>query len=303
VLEELAGVAVAPETVRQEATTAGLAVADAGQRQATEVERSGEAAVPIDAAPGTLVVEADGLLVRYLSGWHEAKVGLVAGCWPGEPHRLQAPSYVAARGTPEQFGPLWLAEAAHRGALEVVGWTGDIAGSTLALLPEVVVLGDGAPWIWNLAAEHFGRRTEIVDFYHAAEHLASLGKALFGESDPHARVWARRATALLRERGATALLPHLGRTRATTAAAAEGLRLARGYFHTNAARMTYTAFRARGLPIGSGAVESAAKHVVQQRMKRAGMRWSDDGGRALLALCAHVASERPVLPLLTAAAA
>ena len=303
VLEELAGVAVAPETVRQEALTAGLALAKRGEQAAAEVSRTGEAAGPVEAAPGTLVVEADGLMVRYLSGWHEAKVGVVAGCWPGEPHRLEAPSYVAARGSPEQFGPLWLAEAAHRGALEIVGWEGGIAGPNLALLPEVVVLGDGAPWIWNLAAEHFGRRTEIVDWYHASEHLWTLGRALHGASGPHTATWVRRARAVLWHHGAERLLPHLQRTRAVGAEAVEALRLARGYFRSNAARMAYPAFRARGLPVGSGAVESAAKHVVQQRMKRAGMRWGDAGGRAMLALCAHVASGRPLLPVLTTTAA
>ena len=95
----------------------------------------------------------------------------------------------------------------------------------------------------------------------------------------------------------------LQRTRATTTEAVEALRLARGYCRSNAGRMAYPTFRAQGLPVGSGAVESAAKHVVQQRMKRAGMRWGDDGGRALLALCAHVASARPLLPILKAMAA
>lgn len=303
VLEELSGVAVAAETVRQEATAAGLALADAQERAAAEVGRSGEAGGPLETAPATLVVEADGVQVRYLTGWHEAKVGLVAGCRPGEPHRLEAPSYVAARGTPEQFGPLWLAEAAHRGALEVVSWHGEVTGPNLAQLREVVVLGDGAPWIWNLAAEHFGRRTEIVDWYHAAEHLWTLGRALHGATGPHTATWVGRARTLLWHRGAERLLPHLQRTRATTTEAVEALRLARGYFRSNAGRMAYPTFRAQGLPVGSGAVESAAKHVVQQRMKRAGMRWGDDGGRALLALCAHVASARPLRPILKAMAA
>jgi hypothetical protein len=154
-------------------------------------------------------------------------------------------------------------------------------------LRPVVVLGDRAPWIWNLAAEHFGVRTEIVDYYHAAEHLAVLGKALYGETDPHATVWRRRAATVLRQRGADRLLSHLGRTHAPNPAAAEVLRRERGYFTTNAARMAYPHFRARGLPIGSGAVESAAKNVVQQRLKRAGMRWSEQGGQALVALCAY----------------
>jgi hypothetical protein len=79
-------------------------------------------------------------------------------------------------------------------------------------------------------------------------------------------------------------------------AAAEVLRVEIGYFTTNAPRMAYPAFHARGLPIGSGTVESAAKHVVQVRMKRSGMRWSDAGGQAMLALCAYRASNRSLPP-------
>lgn len=69
-----------------------------------------------------------------------------------------------------------------------------------------------------------------------------------------------------------------------------------GYFTTNAPRMEYPAFHSGGMPIGSGAVESAAKHVVQVGMKRSGMRWSDSGGEAMLALCAYLASNR-ALPI------
>jgi hypothetical protein len=77
------------------------------------------------------------------------------------------------------------------------------------------------------------------------------------------------------------------------------VRVERRYCTTNTARMDYPTFRAQVLPIGLGAVESAAKHVVQVRMKRSGMRWSDTGGQAILALCAHLASKRP-LPVASA---
>jgi hypothetical protein len=82
----------------------------------------------------------------------------------------------------------------------------------------------------------------------------------------------------------------LAAARAPTPAAAETLRRERGYFATNALRMNYPAIRKQALPIGSGAVESSATHVVQQRMQRAGQRWSDAGGRAMLALRAGTAS-------------
>jgi hypothetical protein len=270
-----------------------------GNREAAAGPATHAPSGAVEPVPGVLVVETDGVQVRFRDGWHEAKVGVVGG-W--DERRLEGASYVAARAESAAFGPLLLAEAARRGALEIVRWEGDIAGPTLAVLPEAIVVGDGAPWIWNLAGDHFGARTEIVDFYHAAEHLTTIAAALFGPTAPHAAVWARRARHLLRDRGPRRLLPHLARARPPDAAATDVLRRELGYFRTNAARMDYPAFRARGLLIGSGAVESAAKHVVQQRMKRAGMRWGDVGGQALLALCAHVASGRPVAPLLSPAA-
>jgi hypothetical protein len=307
VLEELTGLGVGAETVRAATEAVGDTLAAAQERAAARVERTREPAEPLEPAPGLLVVEADGVMVPFTDGWHEAKLGLVAGCRPGQPgrrgplasasHRLLAPSYLAARASAEEFGPRLLAEAARRGALEVVAWEGGPTAPGLARLPEVVVLGDGAPWIWHLAAEHFAARTEVVDWYHASEHLWALARALHGPQGAHTAPWARRALAVLWHRGAGRLLAHLRRARPADPTAAEALRLERGYFAANAARMDYPAFRARGLPVGSGAVESAAKHVVQQRMKRAGMRWGMVGGQALLALCAHLASDRPLLPL------
>src|SRR5439155_10171927 len=162
-------------------------------------------------------------------------------------------------------GPRWLAESARRGALEVVGWQGPAPGTpaalylpALAVLRPVVVLGDGAPWIWALAAEHFGRRTEIVDWYHATGHLWALGKALWGQDTPATRRWVEAAKALLWGQGAAALLQEWRTLQPATPAAKEALRQERGYFTTNADRMRYPRYRARGLPVGSGAVESSA---------------------------------------------
>jgi hypothetical protein len=308
-LEELAGVAIGAETVRRHAEGVGSILAAARQSIAEQVEAEREPVGPVEAPPGILVLQADGAQLRYTDDWHEVKLGLVAGCQPGVPaaasHPAQAPvllepSYVAARASAAEFGTLWLAEAARRGALEVVGWE-DAAGTeatdvrvpALAVLPEVVVLGDGAPWIWNLAAEHFGRRTEILDWYHATEHLWLLTKGLHGEGTPAAAAWVEGAKTLLWEGGSTPLRRLLDETVATTPEAAEVLRRQRGYFAANASRTNYPAYRARGLPIGSGAVESSAKQLVQARMKRAGMRWSPDGAQAILALTEQLANERP----------
>lgn len=306
-LEELAGLGVGAETVRRHAEAAGGLLELCRREAAERVERTREPVGPLEAAEGVLVVETDGLQLRYLDDWHEVKLGLVAGCavgWPApgtrpdQEHALLGPSYLASRSAAAAFGPLLLAEAARRGALEAVGWE-HAPGSTpgdrlpaLAVLREVVVLGDGAPWIWKLAEEHFGRRTEIVDWYHASEHLWTAAKALRGAGTPEAAAWAERALDRLWEHGAGPVRRLLDEAEPPDAAAAEVLRLERGYFATNAGRMDYPAYRARGLPIGSGAVESAAKHLVQCRMKRAGMRWSEPGAQALLALCADLATTR-----------
>ena len=289
-LRELTGQAVSREAVRQHAERQGAVSAEAQEAAGARVLATREAAEPLDPAPGALVVETDGAQVRYLDGWHEVKLGLVAGCVRGE---LVAPSYVAARASAEAFGPRLLAEAARRGVLEIVGWRGGLRGRALGIPRAVTILGDGAPWIWNLAAEHFGQRVEIVDFYHACEHLWAAARALF-EDAAAVRGRAEARIGELYQRGAGPVRAALRAARAPGPEAAEALRKERGYFRTNAARMAYPTFRAGGLPIGSGAVESAAKHLVRQRMKRAGMRWSDAGGRGMLALLAHRAGGRPL---------
>jgi hypothetical protein len=236
-----------------------------------------------------LVVEADGVMVPYRDGWHEMKIGLVGGQVDG---KLTAVSYVAQRASPDQFGPRLLAEAARRGALEVVGWEGSPLRPRLALLPEVAVLGDGAPWIWNLAAEHFGKRVEIVDFYHASEHGWTVANALYGQGSALAKVWAEARANELRDQGAAPVQAALAAAHAPTPAAQEVLRRERGYFRTNAARMDYPTFREAGLPIGSGAVESSAGHLAQQRLKRSGARWSEPGAQHVINVRCQLASHK-----------
>jgi len=322
-LERLAGIRLGIETVRTHTEQVGTALAERQRAAAAMVAQTQEAAEPLDRAPELLVAEVDGVHVRFQDGWHEAKVGEIVGCQVGNglpetdpmarPPVLVAPSYVASRASVGEFGPLFLAEAARRGGLEVVDWTQPadtdprlrLVGPAEAHLRPVVVLGDGAHWIWELAAEHFGaQRIEIVDYWHATEHVWTVARALVGEDPDAAGVWAEAWCIDLLEHGPPPWLATLRSAEPPDSAAAEVLRVELGYFTTNAARMNYPTFRAGGLPIGSGAVESAAKHVVQVRMKRSGMRWSDSGGAAMLALCAHLASNRalPVPDALPSAA-
>jgi hypothetical protein len=156
---------------------------------------------------------------------------------------------------------------------------------------RVVVMGDGAPWIWNLADERFPGSVEIVDFYHAIEHLWAVGEALFGDREHSAATqgWVRHQRRQLRrgrvdlviaalERGQARAGPGLSGERAKT------IRRNLEYFRTNQHRMRYDQYRRWKLPIGTGAVEGSCKFVVQSRFKRAGARWSADGLSQMLAL-------------------
>jgi hypothetical protein len=290
-LESLAGLRVSSETIRQHTECLGEKIETREQEQIARVIRTRESAKPVDAAPGELVVETDGVMVRYLSGWHEVKLGVVAGYVDGE---LVSPSYVAARASADVFGERLLTEAARRGALDVVRWEGSPLRPGLAVLRKTVILGDGAVWIWCLADEHFGERVEIVDFYHASEHVWTVARALYGEGTADATRWANTQIHQLRERGAQPVIDALSQATPLTPESTQVVRRERGYFRTNEARMDYPRFSALGLPIGSGGVESAGKHLVQQRMKRPGARWSDNGAQHVLNVRSHLLSDLPL---------
>jgi len=295
-LAELAGVQVGSETLRTHAERLGTEREGQQRRAMAQVQATHEppSGLPNTPTPGVLVIEADGVMVRYHdrgpdgSPWHEVRLGIVGGWTGARPQaHLEAPSYVAAREKAALFARRLGTEAACRGALDVVGWRGQAAdgGGHEAILRPVVVLGDGAKWIWDEVAATFGgERTEIVDWWHSAEHLWDLSKTLHGDGTPEATAWAEQAKHLLWRHGPQPLRALLQHTPAPNAEALKVLQRERGYFTTNAPRMQYPMYRKRGLPVASGAVEGGAKHLVQQRMKRAGMRWSELGARAILHL-------------------
>ena len=289
-LDDLTGLAVGPETIRRECVRVGTAIRAAEAAAIRQTQRTREAAEPLDPAPGLLLLEADGAMIQFTDGWHEVKIGMVAG-WDGD--RLVAPSYVAARETASVFGPRLATEAARRGALEIDRWEGSVTRRGLAILHPALILADGAVWIWNLADEYVDQRIEVSDFYHAAEHLAAAAAACF--PDPTvATAWLDARTGELLTLGPLPILAAFDRLTPPTPKAAEVRRVERAYFASRVERMDYPTLRLDGLPLGSGAIESAADHVVQRRMKRAGMRWSQVGGDAILALRARRASSRPL---------
>lgn len=142
------------------------------------------------------------------------------------------------------------------------------------------VLGDGAAWIWNIASEHFPDAIQIVDRFHAKQHLSAVGKAVYGATSDLARAWARERHDELDAGDLDAVLCALR----THAAANDDARTCADYVERNRERMRYAAFRAAGLCTSTGVVEAGCKVAIGTRCKRAGMHWTVAGVDAIIAL-------------------
>ena len=142
------------------------------------------------------------------------------------------------------------------------------------------VLGDGAAWIWNLATEHFPDAVQIVDRFHAKQHLSDVGKAVYGPTSALARAWARERHDELDAGALGAVLGALRRHAATN----DEARKCAEYVERNRERMRYPTFRAAGLCTSTGVVEAGCKVAIGTRCKRAGMHWTVVGVDAIIAL-------------------
>jgi hypothetical protein len=159
--------------------------------------------------------------------------------------------------------------------------------SGLSRAEQVVVIGDGAHWIWALADEQFPGAVQIVDLYHAQEHVWDVAHAVFGRTTPQGVSWAKAACDLLVHGQIEDLVTLIGQLPPIAPPPGQSKSIpeqAIGYFTTNASRMRYPAFRAQGMHVGSGIAEAACKRVVSTRFKQTGMRWTPDGLDAILPL-------------------
>ena len=154
-----------------------------------------------------------------------------------------------------------------------------------------VVLGDGAAWIWNLAHLYFPEAIEIVDIYHAREHLWELGRLLFPLDRKQCRRWLRRRNKQLDEGRIEHLVKSLRSIRADTAELNQKVKLEAAYFEGHAERMRYAEFRRQDLFVGSAVIEAGCRSVIGSRLKRSGMFWTVEGANAIIALrCAQLSN-------------
>ena len=290
-LEELAGITVQTKAVERVAEALGAQV-EAVARQEREAALAGKV-VPLKPIP-KLYIAIDGtgvpMVPRETAGrpgkdetgtakTREAKLGCLFTQTrldaQGRPLRDEASTtYVGAIESAETFGLRLYAEAVRRGVQRAA---------------RVIVLGDGAVWIWGLAEEHFPGATQIVDLYHAREHVAELGKLLYGPGSGEATRWTAARTADLDAGEVERLVAALDRLRPRAAEDQEAIRKAVGYFQANAERMRYASFRRQGLFVGSGVVEAGCKTIIGFRLKQSGMRWTVRGANAIIALrCAEL---------------
>ena len=192
-----------------------------------------------------------------------------------EGHPLRDPgstTYISSFQSANDFGPLIRAEAFRR-------------GMGLALI--VVLLGDGAAWIWEIARTCFPFAVQIVDFFHACEHLTVLAELLFGKGTEQAKDQQARWRGYLEVDQVGAVIAEAKALCLSLGANVKETGKAIGYFEHNENRMLYGTFKAAGYFIGSGVVEAGCKTVIGQRVKQSGMLWSVPGaGNVLDIRCA-----------------
>jgi hypothetical protein len=286
-LRTLAGVAVPPKHVERAAEALGREIAQ-DERQVVEPPAAGARVAP------TLYLGLDGTGVplrqaelhgrpgKQPDGSAKTREVKLCTVWSAEGRDAEGTpvrdpgsvTYSAAiesaaqrdtDATPSAFAARVAREAQRRG---------------FARAPRRAVLGDGAPWIWNLATEHFPDAVQIVDRFHAKQHLSDVGKALYGPTSARARAWAR---ARHDELDAGALDAVLAALRAQATATDEARKCVE-YVERNRERMRYPEFRAAGLCTSTGVVEAGCKVAIGTRCKRAGMHWTVAGADAIIAL-------------------
>ncbi len=263
--ETLMGVRVDDNVIASTAERAGQTVAarEDHQRSACREDRRPPEA---EVTPGRLYVSMDGTTAPTLDGWREVKCGAVYWDDPVEGH--QACYGGRIEGCESSGQRLWHLACRHG----------------LRQAQEVIVIGDGAEWVWNQTRLHFGRATEILDWYHASEHVWGCANDLHGQGSKKAKRWAARMLKTMRYQGGKELLKRLRRSRQSRKTGHDALDALIGYVCTHQNRMDYPACRRRGLDIGSGPIEATCKRLVNRRFKGAGMHWRPENVNAILAL-------------------
>jgi hypothetical protein len=296
-MKVLAGLEVTTKSVERTAEAIG---ADIAQREQAEIQKALQLELPVVAGEPIpfQYVQMDGTGVPVVkketvgrqgktegqpAHTREVKLGCVftQTTWDKEGYAIRDPhstTYTGAIESAEEFGRRIYAEAYRR------GWSRAC---------KKVVIGDGAEWIWNLVALHFSDAIQIVDLYHARQHLWEVARKLYPNDGGKQKAWMKIHQKRLLDRGKIEkLVAALCSIESDNSEVAEKIRTEADYFERNAERMRYPKFRGQHLFVGSGVIEAGCKTVVAFRLKRSGMFWTVRGANAILALrCCHLNGE------------
>jgi hypothetical protein len=283
-LEKLTLVQVSPNACRKATEQLGAVVAQEEQA-AVDAAWANPALLPPtsnELIPGDFYISLDGVTVHLEEqGWKNLWLGAVyttqATCSAKRPEplevRTQHSSFVADLAPVETFArQLWL-EAMRRG---------------VAHAQQLIVIGDGAHWLWKVAEEHFPHAVQILDWYHATSYVWKAADLLYGPDADFAKHWAKQHLDLLWDGQVQTVLDHLEAQIAHKPALREVIT----YLRNNQHRMHYDLYRANGWQVGSGTIESGCNHLIGARLKQAGMIWSLDGARTVAKLRARLKSRR-----------
>jgi len=293
-IKEMAGIDVTAKEIQRTCNKLGRQAEEFFDKQASEA--LSEKIIPIKAVP-KLYICMDGtgvpmvkkeLFDRHGKGedgqakTREAKLGCVFTQTgfdkKGRPVRDEAStSYVGAIETAEVFGKRIYAEAKQRG---------------IDRAKEVVVLGDGATWIWNLADECFPTAVQIIDLYHAREHYWKAGRSVLDHDKKKLHKWADKRRKELDKGQVEKVIEAIRQLAPSTGQGKEVCEKTISYFEKNKERMRYNVFRKSGFFVGSGVLEAGCRSVIGQRLKQSGMHWSLDGANHIIALRCCLFSNR-----------
>lgn len=289
-LRELTRTTVAPRTIEDVAEHAGRNLRDeAHNRQAeawsvfegpscqTSKKKKGPVSGTLDKwndvpGPERLYVQMDGGRLNTTQGWKEPKVAVF---FKGDDIAE------VSRERREIIKKEYIASMADIDGFEKCVWEAGLRwGAPKA--HEIIFLGDGAKGFQNRAEQLFPEAVQILDWYHAAEHLWELGRSWYGVGTKKLKNWATPLLDMLWEGQVDEVLFKLGRMKPRRSETKKCLKELISYYKRNMQRMRYHKFRDMGYFIGSGAIESGVKNVVNVRMKGCGMRWDLDRADQLI---------------------
>jgi hypothetical protein len=284
----LAGLEVTTKAVERQAEAIG---ADIAQRAQQQIDSALQLEFPqiLGSPTNILYIEIDGTQVPMVRTELRGRPGRIEG-QPARTREMKLACVFTQTTTDAQGRPVRDPDSTtYTGAIE----TADPFGRRIyteawergwSRAKKKVVLGDGAEWIWNIANQHFVGAIQIVDIWHARQHLWDVAAKLFSSDERERKRWAKRLTQKLNAGKVEAVVSQLRQFPTRKPELRETLRMEAEYFERNQQRMRYPKFRRQGLFFGSGVIEAGCKTVVGARLKQSGMFWTVRGANAIIAL-------------------